>query len=207
MPSEDTQLLTLLKAGDAASAQPLWERYFARLVDLARNRLRGSRRREADEEDVALSAFDSFCRGAMAGRFPKLDDSTDLWKVLVVITARKAADQLARERSRKRCPRVDGMQQPVRGDSVFVSMGEDGETRGVDEVPGPEPSPEFAACVAEEYQRLLDALGDETLRSVALWKLEGHTNQEIAGKLDCSLSRVERKLRLIRQRWEREQKA
>jgi DNA-directed RNA polymerase specialized sigma24 family protein len=202
MTSEDTHLIALLKAGDAASVQPLWERYFTRLVHLARSRLRGSRRREADEEDVALSAFDSFCQGAMAGRFPQLNDSTDLWKLLVVITARKATDQVNRERRRKRCPQVDGVEQPVRGDSVFAGSAEDGEApRGLDEVSGPEPSPEFAACVAEEYERLLDALGDETLRSVAQWKLEGYTNEEIGDKVDCSLSGVERKLRLIRHSW------
>ena len=52
-----------MKAGDLAAAQPLWERYFARMVDLARARLRasGPRGRDAasDEEDAALSAFDS----------------------------------------------------------------------------------------------------------------------------------------------------
>src|SRR5215471_11580657 len=75
-----THWIGLLQAGDVAAAQPLWERYFARLVELARSRLRGAGRRVADEEDVALSAFDSFCRGAMGGRFPRLTDSADLWK-------------------------------------------------------------------------------------------------------------------------------
>ena len=48
-----------LRAGNRAAAQQLWERYFSRLVNLARTKLRGLRRRAADEEDVALSAFDS----------------------------------------------------------------------------------------------------------------------------------------------------
>jgi DNA-directed RNA polymerase specialized sigma24 family protein len=203
MTPDDTHLIRLLEAGDADAAQPLWERYFGRLVALARGRLRGARRREADEEDVALSAFDSFCRGVMAGRFPRLNDSTDLWRVLVVITARKAADQVAREHRRKRCPRVDGSDQPVRGESAFLVPGAGGEEMsGLDGVAGAEPSPEFAALVAEEQQRLFDGLRDDTLRSVAGWKLEGWTNEEIAGKLGCSLSRVERKLRLIRKMWE-----
>src|SRR5436309_4156959 len=81
-----------LRAGDGAAAQRLWERYFRRLVGLARERLRGLRRRAADEEDVALSAFDSFCRGVGQGRFPRLDDRNNLWELLVVITARKAID-------------------------------------------------------------------------------------------------------------------
>jgi hypothetical protein len=62
-----------LKAGDERAAQKLWEEYFSRLVVLARGKLRGAQRRVADEEDVALSAFDSFCRGAEGNRFPRLD--------------------------------------------------------------------------------------------------------------------------------------
>src|SRR6202034_1431934 len=87
-----------LKAGGAAAAQPLWERYFDRLVRLARNKLRARPRRAAveDEEDAALSAFDSFCRGAARGRFPRLTDRDDLWRLLVVLTVRKALDQIQR---------------------------------------------------------------------------------------------------------------
>ena len=66
---------------------------FDRLVHLARAHLKSSLRRVADEEDVAICAFNSFCRGAEQGRFPKLDDSTDLWRVLVTITERKAINQ------------------------------------------------------------------------------------------------------------------
>ena len=65
-----TQWIDRLKAGDPDAAQELWERYFRRLVGLARKKLRAAPRRAADEEDVALSAFDSFCRGAEQGRFP-----------------------------------------------------------------------------------------------------------------------------------------
>ncbi len=84
-----TRWLALLRAGDPAGMQPLWERYFRRLVGLARARLRGSPCRVADEEDVALSAFDSFCRHAEAGRFAGLLDRDGLWRLLVVLTARK----------------------------------------------------------------------------------------------------------------------
>src|SRR4051794_29187265 len=83
-----------LKAGDEAAVQPLWERYFARLVTLARARLRAGRRGAADEEDAALSAFNSFCTGVARGRFPRLADRDDLWRLLVVITARKAGAQV-----------------------------------------------------------------------------------------------------------------
>ena len=97
-----TVWIASLKAGDADAAQKLWQRYFETLVRLARDRLRGAPRTVADEEDAALSAFDSFVRGAARGRYPRLDDRDDLWRLLVVITERKAIDQAHRERRQKR---------------------------------------------------------------------------------------------------------
>ena len=91
-----TQWIDQLKAGERDAVQKLWEAYFERLVALARQKLRGAPRWAADKEDVALSAFDSFCRAAERGRFPQLSDRDDLWHLLVVLTARKACDLLRR---------------------------------------------------------------------------------------------------------------
>src|SRR5262249_14377033 len=141
----------------------------------------------ADEEDVALSAFDSFCRGAERGRFPRLDDRDDLWQVLLVLTQRKAVDLIQYEGREKRDWR---------------------KAETTDEGPpcaglaGREPDPAFAAELAEECRRLLGALGDDALRLLAVRKMEGHTNAEIAALLGCSLATVERRLRLIRREWE-----
>ncbi len=91
-----------LKGGGDSAAQHLWERYFERLVQLARVRLRAARRAGTieDEEDAALSAFDSFCRGAASGRFPHVADRDDLWRLLVVMTVRKVLAQLQRQARR-----------------------------------------------------------------------------------------------------------
>src|SRR5438105_11118264 len=97
-----SEWLDQLRAGDWAVAQKLWERYFRRLVGLAAKKLRGVPRRAADEEDVALSAFDSFCRGLEDGRFPQLRDRNNLWALLVTITARKARKVVRREGRQKR---------------------------------------------------------------------------------------------------------
>jgi DNA-directed RNA polymerase specialized sigma24 family protein len=178
--------------GDAAAAQQLWQRYFDRLVRLARGKLRGSPHGMADEEDVALSAFDSCYRGIEQGRFPQLADRDNLWRLLVVITARKAG-KLKRDASRQK-----------RGGTREVRTAFHQEDPDLDEVIGPEPSPEFAAQVAEECQRLLAALKDDVARAVAVAKMEGYTNEEIAQKLDCASRTVERKLNVIRGRWEKE---
>ena len=68
-----TVWLERLKDGSAGEAvDRLWHGYFRRLVELARGRLRARPRGIADEEDVALTAFDSFVRAVQAGRFPRL---------------------------------------------------------------------------------------------------------------------------------------
>jgi DNA-directed RNA polymerase specialized sigma24 family protein len=183
-----TQWIKALKEGDQAAAQGLWEAYFRRLVGLAHARLRDTPRRIADEEDVALSAFESFWRGAQAGRFPRLDDRNDLWQILVLITVRKSIDL------RKYEGRLS------RGGGRVQSLSERGEER-IEAIAGDEPTPELAAQLAEEYHRLMEQLGDTTLQKVATWKLEGYTDEEIAARLGCVTRTVERKLARIRQTW------
>ncbi len=63
---------------------------------------------------------------------------------------------------------------------------------------GDGPSPAEAAILAEEVEHLLGRLPDARLRAVAVWKLEGYTNSEIARKQGCSVPTVERRLALIR---------
>jgi DNA-directed RNA polymerase specialized sigma24 family protein len=190
-----THWINQLKAGDRTSVQPLWEGYFQQMVRLARQRLRAAPRRAADEEDVALSAFDSFCRGAEQGRFPRLTDRDSLWSHLFYYTVRKASHLIRSEGRQKR-----GGGQVLDESSL---AGPDGEP-GLVQVLSREPTPELAALVAEEYRLLLDRLPDARTRSVAQWKLEGHTNDEIAVKLGCVRRSVERMLQLIRSLWQEE---
>jgi DNA-directed RNA polymerase specialized sigma24 family protein len=190
-----TQWVNELKAGDRGeAARLLWQRYFERLARLAQARLRAVARGPTDGEDVALSAFDSFFQGVADGRFPDLDNRDDLWRLLVTITARKAHNQRRDEGRQKR------------GGGRVVSegalAGADSSDNGfMAQVVGHEPTPEFAAMVADEYRRLFGSLSDDSLRVVALLKLEGHSNEEIARSLDCGLRTVERKLEVIRKRW------
>jgi DNA-directed RNA polymerase specialized sigma24 family protein len=185
-----TRWIGQLQAGDPEAAQRLWERYFRRLVGLARKKLHDAPRRAADEEDVALSAFDSFCRSAGRGRFPLLADRDGLWRLLVALTARKAAHLLRDQGRQKR----GGAQPPASGAAE----------PSVEELLSREPSPEFAAQVAEEYRRLLALLGDPELEAIALAKMDGCTTEEVAAKLGKAPHTVKRKLRLIRDIWAQE---
>jgi DNA-directed RNA polymerase specialized sigma24 family protein len=185
-----TGWLGALQVGDPAAAQRLWERYFLSLVELARKRLRRAAPGHADEEDVALSAFDSFCRHAEAGRFPQLQDRDDLWRLLVVITARKAARLLRDEGRQKR-----GGGRRAAGDE---------EEALLEQALSREPSPELIVQMTEECDRLLRMLGDEGLQQVARWRMEGHSVEEVASLAGCAPRSVKRKLQLIRSLWQHE---
>jgi DNA-directed RNA polymerase specialized sigma24 family protein len=189
-----------LKEGDQAAAQPLWERYFAKLVLVARGKLKRIRRTTADEdeEDAALSAFNSFCAGAARGQFPQLSDRDDLWRLLVVITARKAMAQANRQGRQKR-----GGGRVIDEAVLFGQNSDAGADSlgGLERIAAGGPTPEFAAMMAEECQNLLGALDDDSLRQVALSRMEGYTNDEIAAQLGCARRTVARRLDLIRKTW------
>ena len=197
-----TQWIDRLKGGDREAVQRLFERYYERLVGEARRWLRRAPAGPADEDDVAQVAFASLCRRAAEGRFPRLYDHNDLWQLLVVIAFRKTCNQMVHERRR----------QPQGGRVLHASAlaaGPDGDESAMfADMIGQQPSAAMVAQTAEECRRLLAELGDKTLRRVALWKLEGYTNEEIAplmnGGEGRSLATVERKLKEIRLRWEKE---
>jgi DNA-directed RNA polymerase specialized sigma24 family protein len=179
-----------LKDGDHLAAEKLWEGYFHQLVRLARGKLQGMSRRVADEEDVALSAFHSFCQGVERGQFPRLADREDLWQLLVVITARKALDLKQYEHRQKRG-----------GGTAHRAVP---DAPSLEDIISKEPTPEFAAQVAEACQHLIDRLEDPALRSIASWKMEGYSTEQIAARLHCVPRTIERKLKLIRSYWSQE---
>lgn len=196
-----THWIASLKAGDVVSAQSLWDRYFRKLVDLTHVRFPALRRAEssADEEDAALSALNAICTGLVDGRYPSLSDRYDLWRLLVVITERKAIN----------LSKALGRLKRGGGTTVVASNLESRSGMptavGLDSFIGPDPTPEFIAQMNEECQNLLRLLMDDPklkLREIAIWKLEGFTSEEIAAKLDCSVRTVANRLELIRKIWE-----
>lgn len=180
------------------ATRALWERYYGRMVRIARSKLRpvsgGPTPTGLDEEDVAISAFNTFCRMAAAGRFPRLDDRDDLWRLLVTITARKASNE-----------RKSANRQKRGGGRVLDEAALDGHDsaprNGLAQVIGHEPSPEFSAMVTEEFRHLLGSLRKPEFVEIALKKFEGFTNAEIAQELGCVERTVERKLEIIRKTW------
>jgi DNA-directed RNA polymerase specialized sigma24 family protein len=181
--------LNRLKSGEERdeAVSRLWGRYFTQLVTRARERLRS---RVTDGEDVALSAFDSFVRAVEAGRFPQLDDRDDLWQVLLLLTARKAAN-VARDEHRLK----------KGGGQVIIGFGNGGPEGAEPAATSLEPDPAEAVILADEADQLLRILGTDELRRVAVWAMEGYSNEEIANHMGKSVATAERKLRRIRDIW------
>ncbi|MEZ6121879.1 MAG: ECF-type sigma factor [Planctomycetaceae bacterium] len=189
-----TRLIFSLQEGDEYAAVKLWEHFYTRLVGTIRSRISGVARRVSDEDDVANDAFEQCFRGIRDGRYPDLRDRNSLWGLLLDVSEKRLIN-VNRDLTRQK--RGSGN---VRGESFFYHS-DNPQRRGIEHVAGPEPTPEFAVSVAEQSARLLDCL-DEIQRKIALLKLAGHTNHDISKELQISVSTVERKLSLIRSKWQ-----
>lgn len=190
-----TRWLAGVKDGDGADIERIWSRYFSRLARLAGTKLPTHGRRAFDEEDVALSAFQSFCDQANRGQFPRLDDRNDLWRILATLTARKAIVAMRRQTRKKR----GGGK--VMGESGLATPGSR-ETAGLAEFCKDEPTPQAAAEFADQLDHLLQKLADPTLKTIALRKLEGFSSADIAAELGVTTRTVDRKLNVIRALWQ-----
>ncbi len=190
-----TRLIHEIRAGNQAAADLLWQRYFPQLVHFARAKLQGLSRLVEDEEDVALSAMNRFFVAAQQGRYPSLAGRDDLWCLLLRIANRRLLNLRRDETTQRRGGGRDGRnltldpRDPSDQSEFALPLADD------------TPTPEFAAMMADECRRLLELLDDAELRAIAVAKMEGYTNAEIAAQLDRSERTVERRLRLIRDRW------
>jgi len=180
-----------LLQGDEAAVKELWRHFFPRMRGLARKTLANWPQRIADADDAAQSAFISFWRKSRHGQFAEVLNRDSVWHLLATITVRKAMKQVERERAQKR---GGGL---TRGETEGP-FGDGAGQIPLDQALGRMPTQDFDLHCEE----LLLQLNDE-MRQIAMLRLMGHTNQEIADLLACTERKVQRKLQLIRLKWER----
>ena len=182
-----TGWIDLLAAGNAQAAEQLWRHISVRLEEFARQKLDVQTRRRYDEHDAANSAFHSLCLGLADGRL-EAENRDAFWGLLAVITSRKIS---AQRRSANRQKRGGGAE---RGESGFGDA-------GINAVKDNHLAPDVLAEVSESCDQLLNAIPDETMKTIVLLKFQGATNGEIADELKCTRRTVERKLERIRRIW------
>lgn len=179
---------------DSVFTQQIWEDFFPRLAQLARKKLGNLPRRAMDEEDVALSAINSFFTRMKAGQF-KLEERDDLWRLLATITTRKVNGLQRHDLAQKRGRGT------VRGESVFEVNG-DKSSGGIGQVFEIKNTPEFPEQVLIECEELLNQLKNDRLRQTALMRMQGYNNKEISEHLGCSVARTKQRIASIKQKWE-----
>lgn len=194
--SSVTEWINDLQHGDVRAAQAILDRYMSQLIRVASRRLRQSRRRVSDEEDVVSMAFASFLSQVDQGGFSRLHDREDLWQILFTLTDRRAIDLIRYESAARR-----GDDQ-LFDESILESIDDLNRTAGIASVVDPNPSPEYAAILTEEFQMRLSML-DAEQQQIAIDKMHGLTNQEIADQRGLKLRTVERRLQEIRDAWKR----
>ena len=195
MPDSPTYWLPALQQGDEQAAERLWKEYFAKIIHLAKRRMDGLRLRAADEEDVALSAMNSFCRMAK-NRDEPIANSAELWKLLATIVRRKVNKERQRQFATKR------QEHRLIGESAVLPV-QDGpnkeDSNGLAGIVARDPAPELAMELAETWERILRLPGAE---EIVLLKNDGYSNSEIAEKMGCSTRTVQRGLEKIKKEWE-----
>ncbi len=191
-----TVWLRQLANGDQDAARKLWDRYGPELVELSRRRFGGVMGALEDEEDLVQSVFKALWTGATDGRLEGVQDREHLWWLLLKITRRKALNRQAYNNRQKRAHNTISLSAPPEKNGSVTP-----EDHLAD---GDQPPPDLILLLAEEQDRLLGMLRDDVLRSIALWKLDGHTHEDIAQKLNVTTRTVVRKFNLIRETWSQE---
>jgi RNA polymerase sigma factor (sigma-70 family) len=171
------ELLAKVVEGDEQAATALFDRYAVRLIGLARSRLSMRLASRVDPEDVVQSACRSFFMRARDGEF-KVEQPGDLWRLLARITVRKACRNARRHGAGKR------------NASLEEPLDFNGEARPI---LSREPTPEQAAILTEELERLLAPLKPHERRIVEL-RLDGDGIDEIAAQVGRSGRTVRRTL-------------
>jgi RNA polymerase sigma factor (sigma-70 family) len=175
------------------AARLIWQRYFPALLALARDNLRPRILRRENEEDVLQDMSVSFFRRQRRGEFDSADRDA-LWALLVRITLCKVRNTAKKHGCRKRD--INREQPWPAGTEPDASRLE------LDGIKDRGPTPLEAALLNEAIEQRLNALDNSELRALALKKLEGWTNAEIAASIGRTERSVERKLKMIRECWQ-----
>ena len=178
-----TQWISDVRLGNEEAASKLWERFGGRLKALARKVVH-TRLKVADEDDLANDALGAFLEAIQKGEYRQLDDREGLWKLLARITINRAKVLVRDEKREKRdYRRTLGEEKLSEGVAAFGQSRED--------------SPEADLLFAELMNHFLNIL-DGDLPAIALARMEGRSNREIADSQGVSVPTIERRLRLIR---------
>ena len=158
-PREEQVLIDLWRRGDQNAARQIVERYFDRLMVLARRRIGQRLVSRVDPEDIVQSVFRTFFVRLKDGQFV-FQDEDDLCKLLMRITLHKTLRQVAFHKAAKRDPNLE------------TSQGEP-PPRPAADAPRREPSAESTVTFLDQLEHFLDRLEPETRQIIEMRVCKG----------------------------------
>jgi RNA polymerase sigma factor (sigma-70 family) len=180
-------LLARWREGDEQAAAQLFERYAQRLIVMAQRRLPGKLAARVDAEDIVQSVYRSFFIAARNGRFV-LQQSGDLWRLLLGITLHKVQHQVRFHLADKR--------------TVSSERAGGGSKDGHFHLPvhllAQDPSPEEAAALADLLEAAMSGFKPLDRRMIEL-RLQGYELHEIAEETGRCVHTILRVVRRFRQ--------
>lgn len=190
-----TNIIRQMQCGDESGADQLWKKFADRLQTLVKTRLHPRHRQVSDEEDVVSVSLEELFRGLLRGHYNELSNRSDFWKLLVTVASRNVYDQVNRENRQKRGG------DKVRNETALSGVNGNQRTSLLEQVESNGMQPDVQLMMTEHVTNLLESLNDHELRTIAVEKAAGSTNQEVANRLGISLRSVERRLAEIRKLW------
>ena len=180
------ELLSRFRQGEQHAADEIFDRYVARLLQIARRRISPKLARRIDADDIVQSAYRSFFVHARDGDY-QLQRAGDLWRLLVAITLHKLYGQVERHSAQRRDMAREAdidvtAQASIRADAV-------------------EPSPDEVAEISEQVRLFVERLAPNE-RIVLELRLTGETIEEIAHQVGRSQRTVRRLLEGTRKQLE-----
>lgn len=173
-PNKEPDLSELLRRGDEAAAELLFQRYAERVIGLARRLLDERLLGKVDPEDVMQSVLRSFYRRHAEGQWD-FDDEKGLWRLLVRLTVRKCHRHLTHFQTARRDVRREA-----------------GPVHDALPVADPEPTPEEAALLADTVETLMKQLDSDIKRRILELSLQGYSVVEISAQVGYYERGVER---------------
>lgn len=181
-----------MRQGDSAAIGHLVARYFQKIAQFAEGKLRRGIRVTDDGEDIAISVLHTITRNSAKGRFPDLQDRDDLWFLMIVIAQHAVIDKKRTELRRER------QAAPVHTMTDLLEL----YNVDLEDFLGNDNSASKLLEIIDCWDELLKKLPDDRNREVAKLKMQGYSNREIADILGMVPRTVDRKIRLIAQRWQ-----
>jgi RNA polymerase sigma-70 factor (ECF subfamily) len=182
-PSEEQALVELFRHGDQDAARQIVDTYIDRLLMLARRRISPRLASRVDPEDVVQSAFRTFFRRVGEGQF-SFSEQDDLCKLLVRITLYKTLRSIAFHKAAKRNPGQETEQGEHHRERLLALLDK-------------EPTAEAQVAFLDQLDRFLRKLKPQE-REILEMRLQGHSNDEIAQKLNLYDRKIRRVIEHVR---------